>query len=535
MAVAASGQWPLEWQGGDIVSAWKRKGDIRSCDASRGLLLSDHAAKGLAGMVKQSVEPAYEQNVPQDQYGAVRRRGADFATHIVVTVAALAKAMNWSIFILFLDLVKAFDRVVRQLVVGWGEVPAGERLAYLRSLGVAESAAAWIIEYLEERGPLLEQWQVPKTSAMLLRTLHEGAWFRVSGGGRRFESRTGGRQGCKVGSLIFNAAYSVPLDILQWRLKQAGITLKLRVPSGACWLPPDGANDDFQHVLDVTFVDDECVVLTAPSAQTLRAAMDILMETLLGVFDKCHLQLSWEAGESEAVVKFRGHGAVAAREVFRPPDGQLGRPLAKFGHQVVFRFVREYKHLGSYIDHEGMAATNISAHARNALAAYAPLACKFFGSSLVDQTYRLLFFRTLVVSRLLHNMSIFVLSPRAVRKLSGVWMRGLRRIADQMRFSSDVKAYGLSVRLSLAIPSIDCLLTVARLPYLGRVERERPRSLIAALHARPRGQPTPWVAAVRRDVTMLQTFGFSPTSLTSTLGRRSGAPGWPTSRRGNEK
>ena len=58
------------------------------------------------------------------------------------------------------------------------------------------------------------------------------------------------------------------------------------------------------------------------------------------------------------------------------------------------------------------------------------------------------------------------------------------------------------------MPSIDRLLTVARLQYLGRVERERPRSLIAALHARPRGQPTPWVAAVRRDVTMLTTFGF---------------------------
>ena len=92
-------------------------------------------------MVKQSVEPSYEQHMPQDQYGAVRRRGADFATHIVTTVTAWAKTMSWSIFILFLDLVMAFDRVVRQLVVGWGEVHEGERLSYLKSLGVSEAAS----------------------------------------------------------------------------------------------------------------------------------------------------------------------------------------------------------------------------------------------------------------------------------------------------------------------------------------------------------------------------------------------------------
>ncbi|CAK0846084.1 unnamed protein product, partial [Prorocentrum cordatum] len=303
--VASTGQWPLEWQGGDIVSAWKRKGDMRSCDASRGLLLSDHAAKGLVDMVNHSVEPFYETHIPQDQNGTVRRRGADFATHVVTSVAAWAKAMTWSIFIMFLDLAKAFDRIVRQLVAGWGEVPEGARLAHLRSLGVSASAPEWIAQCLDERGPLMEQWPVPKTSAVLLRTLHEGAWFCVTGGVRRFETRTSGRQGCKVGSLISRAAYSIPLDMFQWRLKR---------------------------VLDITFVDDECVVLVASAPSTLRSAVDLLLETLLNVFDNCHLQLSWETGKTEAVVKFRGHGAVAARESFRLPDGLLDYSLEKFGH-----------------------------------------------------------------------------------------------------------------------------------------------------------------------------------------------------------
>ena len=114
----------------------------------------------------------------------------------------------------------------------------------------------------------------------------------MSGGARRFESRTGARQGCKVGSLIFNAAYSIPFDIFQWKLQKASIALRLRVPSGASWLPPDADNDDYHFVMDVTSVDDERAALTSPPAKSLRDAVDILMETLLNVFDNCHLQLS---------------------------------------------------------------------------------------------------------------------------------------------------------------------------------------------------------------------------------------------------
>eukprot|EP00973_Karenia_brevis_P015981 2184649-Karenia_brevis.AAC.1 len=65
------------------------------------------------------------------QCGAVRKRGTDFATHLVASAVAAASMMSLSIFVLFLDLVKAFDRVVRQLVVGWGNSPTHDRKAYL--------------------------------------------------------------------------------------------------------------------------------------------------------------------------------------------------------------------------------------------------------------------------------------------------------------------------------------------------------------------------------------------------------------------
>eukprot|EP00959_Pyramimonas_sp_CCMP1952_P191399 4001945-Pyramimonas_sp.AAC.1 len=66
-------------------------------------------------MRKRSIEDAYTAKMPINQRGAVAGRGTDFASHIVATMADIASMMGWSIFILYLDLVKAFDRVIRQL------------------------------------------------------------------------------------------------------------------------------------------------------------------------------------------------------------------------------------------------------------------------------------------------------------------------------------------------------------------------------------------------------------------------------------
>ena len=82
--------------------------------------------------------------------------------------------------VLFLDLVKAFDRVIRELVFGRGSQPPTDIAAFLRAHGVFERAAPWIIDYLNEHGNLLAQWKVDEGVAVLAESLHAGAWFGVA-------------------------------------------------------------------------------------------------------------------------------------------------------------------------------------------------------------------------------------------------------------------------------------------------------------------------------------------------------------------
>eukprot|EP00973_Karenia_brevis_P062247 8658418-Karenia_brevis.AAC.1 len=110
-----------------------------------------------------------------------------------------------SIFILFVDLVKAFDKVIRQLVYGWGDARPDDPVAFLIGLGVARDSAEWICSYIDERGHLFAQWMVDPKATQLAHTLHQGAWFAVGALPTVVTSRTGGRQGCKLGATTFNS------------------------------------------------------------------------------------------------------------------------------------------------------------------------------------------------------------------------------------------------------------------------------------------------------------------------------------------
>ena len=76
---------------------------------------------------------------------------------------------------------------------------------------------------------------------------------------------------------------------------------------------------------------------------------------------------------------------------------------------------------------------------QSAMVAYSPLSFKVFGNSLIAPTHRLSFSRSLVMSRLLFNVHVTVLSARDYIAYNDVYMRVLRRIADNPRFGADTE------------------------------------------------------------------------------------------------
>ena len=98
-AIVLKEQWPIQQQGGPIVDVYKRKGDPKVSDNSRGILLSDHMFKAELSIVMESLLPVYHSRMPATQMGAVAGGGTDFRTHMfqsAIETAKLEGGQSWS-------------------------------------------------------------------------------------------------------------------------------------------------------------------------------------------------------------------------------------------------------------------------------------------------------------------------------------------------------------------------------------------------------------------------------------------------------
>jgi hypothetical protein len=504
--VVTSQRWPWRWKGGRVATLWKKKGDYQICDNSRGLLVSDHVGKILPDLIKDDLAPIIAARLPPSQYGGVEGGGTDFPNHTLRLLVEYAKADSLSLFILFVDLSQAFDRVVREVVCGWPQQRQGAsdastdaaRLAYLISIGVNALAANHIVKDVRTNGTVLERWDVDPVVAELVRGLHSMAWFQVEGCQSVVATATGGRQGCKLGGLIFAICYEQALAMMRAALVAAGIAIQFKFSSGVpFWSPTDStACHTADPLVEVTFVDDEAIGIIASTPAALDKAIDVIVDALRTAFAAFNLNINWKQGKSEAMLRYRGRHAAKRLDARRAPRG-LGINIddGNFLH-----LVGEYKHLGGFIAMNGSIAAEVTHRVSSAMSSYGPLAGKLFGASAVPTALKMAFLRSLVLSRLLYNIHTLTMTPKAMARLNIPYMKALRAIAAERRFDATCAKSDLDVRRQLGAPSIDFLLLRRRMGYYCRLAAGRPTLLWALLQSRPRGHPLPYVVQVHDDL-----------------------------------
>ena len=150
----------------------------------------------------------------------------DYATHVLRTLQDYAASWGLSIAILFVDLVKAFDRVIRELVLGWPQGCTEDHVAYLCSLGLPEKHAREIASIID-KGVVLDEICVHPHIKELLASMHTKSWFKVSGGSEYLVVGKGGRQGCMFGGILFNLLYAKALKEFHQRATDEHIPAKL--------------------------------------------------------------------------------------------------------------------------------------------------------------------------------------------------------------------------------------------------------------------------------------------------------------------
>ena len=112
----------------------------------------------------------------------------------------------------------------------------------------------------------------------LVNSVHDGAWFRLPDDEKFVVCGSGGRQGCKLGALIFSLIYSLALKQTREALKPLNVVLRVSQSRGAafwsCDDDPMGEQTASNQtpdtdVFEVTYVDDGAAFLAATSARAL--------------------------------------------------------------------------------------------------------------------------------------------------------------------------------------------------------------------------------------------------------------------------
>ena len=128
----------------------------------------------------------------------------------------------------FIDLVAAYDSVVREPAFGFPHSYAGNKIDYLLSVGLERDIAMWLVKYIEIEKPIFERIGVPRKICRMINAIHTMSWARYGNLTLVIVSSKGGRQGCKLGGIIFNAIFTLAMEEVRGKLSSGGIIFEAK-------------------------------------------------------------------------------------------------------------------------------------------------------------------------------------------------------------------------------------------------------------------------------------------------------------------
>ena len=518
--VLETGVLPVMWRGGRLARLYKGKGEPYLLDSFRGLLVANHVAKICTGVLIDPVRDAVETALPAQQCGGVRGRGTGHGHLLAASFVRFTRKHGRPSALIFLDLSKAFDRLVREVafwVAGANGNPAAIASA-LRASGVPQEVVEHLVPYILEHGGLLEELLVPRHICDLVARLHEDTWFQLQAGGRFIVTRRGSRQGCRFGCVIFNAVYGVALAEVLEGARASGICWH----AGAVLEGPPWAFDcsayGHAHVedvacTDVTYVDDEAVLITSDTNEELVASVRCVAELLQTVLSKHGMLVNWDPGKTEALVMWRGKRSRTLRR-----ETQVGgAPGVLLACGIICRFVEQYKHLGCMLTATPSSAKEVRARIKKASGVYYSLVRKVFTQTRLGVALRVKLFQALVMSTLLYNSETWDITEVQLHWVHVFYLRCLRRIGGFPRAPDGTveRITDAEVLMRLGVPPIEGILRARRVSLAASIVRQPLAPLLALLE--PHAEvPSQWSGILADDLALL--WGTTECSALAGLG-----------------
>jgi len=447
---------PDEWVTG-ILAILEKKGDLSNPNNYRGIMLLESFYKIVANIIHARLTPIAECLDNETQSGFRPGRScmdAIFAVKMAIRKRAEHNQETW---VLFLDLVKAFDRVPRELL--------------------------W--QVLAKSG-------VPPKLINLLKQLHSNCKvnFRIAELSRSFRSTIGVKQGDTLGPLLF--IFFITAILHSWR-KTTNVspcifksTPMLHKLSGRrC-----STQGDLFIFRDSAYADDTAALF--PN----NTETNIGVNELVNHFALFGMEVHTGHANKESKSKVLFAPKPTRQPNLQTPPNPTNNPPILVGNNCSIPVVDKFNYLGSIASSEATDKADVKARISTASNAFGALNKPVFKNPKISQNAKVALYLSLIISILLYGSECWVLTKAdedALSTFHNTCARAILKITKRQQRRRFISTHTILAKLKL--PRLETLYTKHQLRWAGHLVRmnysRMPRKFLNCWtsNRRPTGAP----------------------------------------------
>jgi exonuclease III len=433
---------PQEFRDAIITHLYKRKGNRASCDNHRGISLLATAGKILARvMLNRLIEQLVDKVLPESQCGFRSGRSTVDMVFIARHIQEKCREQQQDLYIVFIDLTKAFDSVNRD--------------------------GLWQI---------LGKLGCPAKFVNIVKSFHTGMEARVLDQGsfsNAFTVSNGVKQGCVLAPTLFSIMFAMLIRDAFKDVDKAGIFLQYRTDGGVFNLQRFRAKTKVMQAVsrELLFADD-CALMAHSLEHILQ---------LTDCFAKAAKRFGLTISLKKTEVVFQPRSAVAQP---KPTVLINDTPL---------HVVDNFCYLGSVMSQDAEISDDIKRRIAAAGTAFGRLEARLWCERGIRLATKVAVYKAVVLATLLYGCESWTMYRRHVRSLEQFHMRCLRHIS---KIKWHDKIPNTEVLSRCGTTGVEAFIIRAQLRWIGHVSRMPASRLPKTVFyselqsgSRPRGRP----------------------------------------------
>jgi hypothetical protein len=454
---------PPEWELG-ILKILPKKGDLSDPGNHRGIMLLEVAYKIIAIIILARIKPIEEGLDHESQCGFRPGRGCTDAVFNLKQAIRKRREHGLSTWVFFMDLVKAFDRVPRELL--------------------------WEV---------LLKFGVPPKIVNLLKCLHKRVVvkFSVDGKVHTLLSIIGVKQGDILGPILF--LFFIAAVMITWKKTyNRSLCIFRTKPDFIMTGRSFRARGEELTVADSEYADDTALLFED------RAETDIGVPHVMTHFDRFGMEVHRgdrrkpdKKSKSEVLFCAKPLHMYENRETFDDTD----LSDIELGNQCFIPIVDKSCYLGSMVTRNCTDEADVDNRIEKAGAAFGALRKPLFSSTSVTYQAKCMVYVVLILAILLYGAETWCLTEQFYKRLRNFHARCIRVMCRvNRRHTFEQRISSADLRRRVGILPIDTYITRHQLRWAGHVAR-------MPAHRLPRKMLSSWVRAKRPRGAPQLTYG----------------------------